>query len=654
MGPLESIKGIAEGGVGGGHLTAHPPSSDAIREELERLLNSVTFAAARAQKRFLQFTVTEMLQGRGHLLKEFALGVEVFGRGESFDPRTHNIVRVEASKLRAKLARYYATEGRDNLLRIEFPKGSYAPVSHWNSRLDSPKKDALESPDAMPENVSRTDSAPWLRRHLGLGLSMAVLALVRLSAALMFRSRGGAAAESRDPSVAVLPFANLNNDGNDLLSDGITEDLLDSLTRVPGVRVVARTSSFGYKGKALDLARIGRDLKVRTVLEGTVRQVGSRLRITARLANTADGSQLWSESFERETKDVLAVQHEIAASITAALGVQLAREDAIPPSQSHKTLVNPEAYRAYLKGRYLWNKNAPEPVRTAIRYFEQAIRTSPDFALPYTGLAHAYTALLVMTAMPSEELVPKIRSAASKALELDPTLGEAHLDMAETFLAGFDWPNAELEFKKALALSPSDAVAHRYYAFYLEKVGRFSEATNEVRRALDLDPISTFVGEGLGDALYYERRFPLAVEQYRSVLELDPSFGFALRSLGRLYIRQGRFEDGIEQLRAAGKVMEGDPMTAGELAQAYALSGRRSDARAILQTLLTRSEDGRLPALAISKIYFALGDTDRGFQWLDKSVDEHELTLDLKAEPLFDMVRADPRFFALLHRMNLR
>ena len=653
MASLESIKGIAEAGAAGGPSTANPPSAEVIHEELERLLNSVTFAAARAQKRFLQFTVTELLQGRGHLLKEFALGVEVFGRGESFDPRTHNIVRVEASKLRAKLARYYATEGRDNPLRIELPKGSYVPVPHWNSRPDFLKQDTAEPPESMPVSVSRTDSAPWLRLHLRPGLSLVVLALVLLSAALMFRNRGGAAAESRDPSVAVLPFVNLNNDGNDLLSDGITEDLLDSLTRVSGIRVVARTSSFGYKGKTLDLGRIGRDLKVRTVLEGTVRQVGSHLRITARLTKTADGSQLWSESFERETKDVLAVQHEIAASISTALGVQLARGEAIPSSQSNNTSINPEAYQAYLKGRYLWNKNAPEPVKTAIRYFEQSIRISPDFALPYTGLAHAYTALLVMTATPAEELVPKIRSAASKALELDPTLGEAHLDLAETFLAAFDWPNVELEFKKALELNPSNAVAHRYYAFYLEKVGRASEATSEVRKALELDPISTFVGQGLGDALFYERRYAEAAEQYRSVLELDPSFGFALRSLGRLYIRQGKFDLGIQELLAARKAMQGDPMTDGELAQAYALAGQPSKANAILKTLLTRSEDGRLPALAISKIYFALGDKDQGFYWLEKAVDEHELTLDLKAEPLFDRIRSDPRFSSLLRRMNL-
>jgi TolB-like protein len=489
-------------GAGAG-IRTDPPCADAVRDELQRLLDSVTFATARAQKKFLQYTVTEAVEGRGHLLKEFTLGVEVFGRGQSFDPRTHNIVRVEASKLRARLGRYYATEGRGNPLRIEFPKGSYAPVFHKNEEPDFPQDRAQEP--VRTQAVAPSKSLPWMRRHVRLVAVFAALTLVALAGAVVFRVHGGATTQSTVPSVAVLPFVNLNNDGNDLLSDGITEDLLDSLARVAGVRVVARTSSFGYKGKALDLGPIGRDLKVRTVLEGTVRRVDSRLRITTRLADTVDGSQLWSESFERETKDVLAVQHEIAASITAALGVQFGRSEAVAPSQSSKNSVNPEAYQPYLKGRYLWNKNAPEPVRAAIRYFEQAIRTSPDFALPYTGLGHAYTALLVMTAMPSKELVPKIRSAATRALELDPTLGEAHLDLAETFLAGFDWANAELEFKTALALSPSDTVAHRYYAFYLEKMGRFSEATSEVRKALDLDPISTFVGEGLGDALYYER-----------------------------------------------------------------------------------------------------------------------------------------------------
>ncbi|HLK50735.1 MAG TPA: hypothetical protein VKT49_21490 [Bryobacteraceae bacterium] len=602
----------------------------------------MTFGSARAQKKFLQYTVTEALEGRGPLLKEFTLGVEVFGRGESFDPRTHNIVRVEAGKLRARLARYYATEGRHNPLRIDFPKGGYAPVFR---NIEAPDATRGAQPAAGSESL-------WMRQRFRIGVVFAALTATVLAGAVVSRVRATGAA-SAVPSVAVLPFLNLNNDGNDLLSDGITEDLLDSLARVRGVRVVARTSSFGYKGKDADLGRIARDLKVRTVLKGTVRRVGSRLRITARLITTADASQLWSESYERDSQDVLTVQHEIAASITNALGVQFARPGGGAGSPAGVASVNPEAYQAYLKGRYLWNKNAPEPVKAAIRYFEQAIRVSPEFALPYTGLAHAYTALLVITARPSEELIPKIRSAASKALELDPTLGEAHLDVAETFLARFDWPNAELEYRKALELSPGDAVAHRYYAFYLEKMGRFSEATGEARRALDLDPISPFVGEGLGEALYYERRYADAAKQYRSVLELDPSFGFALRSLGRLYVRQGRFQDGIEQLLAARKVMEDDPMTAGELAEAYAFAGARAQANTILQTLLTRSEDGRLPALAISKVYFALGDKDRGFYWLEKSIAEHELTLDLKAEPVFDTVRSDPRFFALLHRISL-
>src|SRR5215471_5911152 len=261
------VESKVERGTDGGPSAAYSPSAQAIREELERLLKSVTFAAARAQKRFLQFTVTETLHGRGHSLKEFVLGVEVFGRGESFDPRTHNIVRVEASKLRTKLARYYDTEGRRNPLRIEFPKGSYVPVFHRNTRIDSSEDRAPESPEPQPWSAPRTKPEPSFRRYYTLSLYVA-LALALLGAALMFRSRGGPAFES-NPSVAVLPFVNLNNDGNDLLSDGITEDLLDSLTRVPGIRVVARTSSFGYKGKASDLGRIARDLKAGTVLEGT-------------------------------------------------------------------------------------------------------------------------------------------------------------------------------------------------------------------------------------------------------------------------------------------------------------------------------------------------------------------------------------------------
>jgi len=458
---------------------------------------------------------------------------------------------------------------------------------------------------------------------------------------------------SSAPSIAVLPFVNLNHNNDDFLGDGLTEDLIDSLARVPGVRVVARTSSFQYKGRTSDVRKIGRELNVRTVLEGTVRQAGNHLRITARLSDASSGYQLWSDSYDREMEDAIAVQREISSSIAAALGLEFARNSSPASGTPGRNAVNPAAYEAYLKGRYLWNKNAPEPVKAAIRYFEDAIRTSPEFARPYTGLAHAYTAMLVMTATPSAELIPKIREAASKALELDSSLGEAHLDLAETFLVDYEWDKAERELKTALELSPGEALAHRYYAFYLGKVGRSPEATSEVKTALDLDPISPFLASGLADSLYNEGRFSEAAAQYRKTLELDPAYGLALRGFGRLLVHTKSYKEGIQRLLEARRVMDGDPMVEGELGYAYAVSGSGRRAREILQALLNRPSRGFGSALPISKIYFGLGENNRGFEWLKKAVDDHELGLDLKTDPAYDGLRSDPRFRALLRKMNL-
>lgn len=632
---------------------ANALSSEVVLDELERLLSSRAFQAARAQRKFLQYTIAETVAGRGHLLKEYSLALEVFGRSKSFDPRLNNIVRVEASKVRAKLAKYYETEGRQDAVRIEFPKGHYMPVF----RCPIQEREVPPPAEALPPE-GEIVSAPATNRAIGrTGRRWPVVAVIGLLAlvaagVLTMRPRSRSMV-SPAPSIAVLPFVNLNNNNNDFLSDGLTEDLIDSLARVPGARVVARTSSFQYKRRTSDVRKIGRELNVRTVLEGTVRQAGNHLRITARLSDASSGYQLWSDSYDRDMEDAIAVQREISSAIAGALGLEFTRNSSVASRNPGRNAVNPAAYEAYLKGRYLWNKNAPEPVKAAIRYFDNAIRLSPEFALPYTGLAHAYTAMLVMTGTPSAELIPKIRGAASKALELDSSLGEAHLDLAETFLVDYEWDQAEREFKTALELSPGEALAHRYYAFYLSKVGRSAEATSEVKTALDLDPISPFLASGLADSLYYQRRFNEAADQYRKTLELDPAYGFALRGFGRLLVDTKAYNQGIRRLLEARKVMDGDPIVEGELGYAYAASGSAGKAREILQALLSRPGGGFGSALPISKVYFGLGDKERGFKWLKKAVEQHELSLDLKMDPVYDGLRPDPRFQALLRKMNL-
>jgi tetratricopeptide (TPR) repeat protein len=365
---------------------------------------------------------------------------------------------------------------------------------------------------------------------------------------------------------------------------------------------------------------------------------------------------MWSGSYDREAKDALAIQREISQAITAELGVALdpgAHSPRVDVSANAAGSVDPEAYENYLKGVFFWNKNTPGSISTAIGYLQQAIDKDPAFALPYLGLARCYTGLSVMTATPAREVIPKLRAAAQKALDLDPGLGEAHVDLAEAYTFDFNWNRAEEEFKTALELSPGSTVAHRWYAYYLAKMGRLSEALAENRHALELDPVSPYMAQGIADSLYTLRRYREAIEQFRKVLKLDPNFAMSRQGLGMALVGDGQYREGILQLKSARDLMGSDPWLDGQLAYSYAVSGQAEAARQILNGLLGQSHSGGVPALAIAEAYIGLKDANRAFPWLEKAVNNHELHLNLKADPIYDALRADRRFQDLLHRMKL-
>jgi TolB-like protein len=654
------------GGHDGHSETAILPAE--VRSQLERMLASKTFRAAEGQKSFLKYAVGEVLAGRASQIKEYLIGVEAFARGDSFDPRLDPIVRTQARKLRARLVKYYETEGAQDRVRIEFPKGSYIPV--FVSAGDVPL--AIEVAQAsIPEVVhvgahvqnsgTIEDNLP-LRAAFPLPGRIAALtaALLVLAAGLyLYLARDKAAVSTRPAasSIAVLPFINLNEDSaNDFLSDGLTDDLIESLGQVPGLRVVGRTSAFRFKGKALSVQEIGQQLKVHALLKGTVRVAGNNLRITAQLNNAADGHHLWSGSFERNTNDAREIQRDISTEVASVLGARLVHgggdekgqeASAVAASPTHA------AYQDYLQGLYHWNKLKADELQMAIGYFEKAIAADPSFARAYTALADCYVMAPQVAAAPPREIVPKIRAAASQALKLDSSLGEAHIDLAICAEYDFDWATAGAEFKKGLDLSPDNAVAHLWYAKYLAIMGRRPEVLAQRQIAAELDPVSPYAMQAVAGYFSVMGRYDEAIAQFRKALTLEPNFGLTHQGLGVAYILRGRnVAEGIAELQTACQLMPG-PRREALLGWAYATTGNTLEAGRILKRFLAESNRADFPALAIGQVYIGLRDNDRAFEWLGKAADQKDLDLTLKWDSFYEPLRSDARFSALLQRLKL-
>jgi TolB-like protein/Flp pilus assembly protein TadD len=638
--------------------------TETIRGELQRILASRTFRAAKGQKKFLAYTVQEVLSGRAHLLKEYVIATEALDREASFDPRLDPIVRTEARKLRARLAKYYQTEGFSDPLRVELPKGSYVPYFHAAvtpaPELPSQAKETKTPPiTSAAEGLSIPTAQPAAvidRRQphrKGVLVSFAVLVLAASSAAFyLSHSRLPATFfAANEPSIAVLPLVNLSDSNQEFLSDGLTDELINTLKQVPGLQVVARTSAFRFKAKTFDLREIDQKLHVRAVLVGTVRESENQLKVAVQLNNAETGYHLWSGSYERDSENIGTIPPEIASAVTNVLGVGLVHAGGQNLIQQQAS-PNSGAHENYLRGLYFRNRFTVDSLNRAIEYFKQAIAEDPSFAMAYAGLADCYAMARPVAATPPLEVVSKIKATASKAIELDGTLGEPHIDLAVSAEYEFDWATAEREFKKGLQLSPDDVVGHLWYAWYLALVGRKDEVLTQRTIAARLDPVSPSAVESLGDYYSAVGRFDAAVEQFRSALALEPNFGPALADLGETYLAQGRCENAIEELRLANEWMPG-PRRLADLGYGYAVCGHTAEARRILRAFLKEPQRRPVPAFAIAQLYIGLGDKDRAFQWLEKAIDERDLGMGLNWDVWFHSLRSDPRFGGLLHRMKL-
>jgi TolB-like protein/Tfp pilus assembly protein PilF len=591
------------------HMCIDPQREELIREELGRIVASDLFCRSDRLCRFLRFSVEQALRGESDRVKEYVVAVEAYGRPASFDSRVDPVVRVEARRLRDRLKTWYEGEGRNARIRIDLPRGRYAALFH-----DPP----ASAPKHKPAPAQRT--------------------------------------------MAVLPLANLNaGPENDYLCDGLTEELIHSLTKVRELRVVAWNSAARMKGREQDLEAIREQLGVETILRGSIRCLGDRLRITAQLIESASGYYLWSETWDRSASDVFAIEEEIAQAIVNTLRVQL-----WPESTTRLTpkATNIECYNAYLKGRFHWNKRSPEGLRLGLRCFEDAVALDPQWALGWAGLGDSFAVLAENGLLPQETAIPAANRAAERATSLDPNLAEAHATLG-LLRSRYDWKwdEAAVFFRRAIDLNPGYATAHFWYGFhYLAMTGRLEEALAEAELAVSLDPLSVIAQEGRGFVLMVSRRYEEAIEQYRLLLEFEPSFYKAWTSRGRVYAQMGDYARAIEMYEKGLQLGGTIANILAALGQAHALNGEKDRARELLQQLhemsssASRAGSGTsaVPATCFAIVHLGLGENDRALEWLEAGIERRQMSLSaLKVHPVYDPVRQEPRFQALLVRLGL-
>lgn len=460
---------------------------------------------------------------------------------------------------------------------------------------------------------------------------------------------------SREPmkSIAVLPFVNMSSDGeNEYLSDGISEDLLNALSGIEGLHVVARTSCFAFKGRSEDIRKIGEALGVETVVEGSVRKADNKLRITAQLINVADGFRLWSQSFDRQMQDVFEIQDDITRAIMGALKLSLADRGDEPLVKLQT--ISTEAYELYLKGRFFWNQRGIG-LKKALHYFELALIEDQDYALALSGLADTYSLLSWYGYMPSREVIPKAIAAAKQALKLDPQLAEAHTSLGFCLLCHYrDWAGSESQLRRAIELN-ARTIPARYWLGWLHSCrGNHDAAIEQCRQAGELEPFSSIARTFFGWTYYHAGKFDQAEQQLRKVIELDGRFVFGMWLLGRVYVAVGKRDLALEALVKADEISSGAAWTRCMLGHAFAVFGEPAKAMEILADLQDSSKYPFTRAIGVALPLLGLGDRDQALTWLEKGCNDRDVwALMMKVDPVYADLRTDTRFVALLSSIGL-
>jgi len=580
--------------------TASPANIDAdkIRQQLDRILASKTFRQVDRLQRFLGFIVSETMAGHGDNLKEFLIGIEVFGKEASFDPRMDPIVRVQARRLRARLTRYYKEEGQADEVLIELPKGGYAP----------------------------------LFRHVEGGEP-------KHSVASILASRN---------TILVAPFTDDSSDGDQgYFCRGITEEIVHTLTSVKKLRVLP----WDPAAEALEATdRSSAAMRI----TGSIRKSRDTLRITAHLLDAASGCYLWSESIDRKAEDPFAVQEEVAKAVLERLQSELSRSG--PARSAQRPTENLAAYNLYLQGRHRLNQRTEEGLRKAVEFFDKAATEDPQYAQAYAGLADAYGLLGHYGVLTPAEVWTKAASNAAWAVLLDEDSAEAHTSLAHVKATqDWDWHGGEREFQRALSLDPRYATAHHWYAMScLAPLGRLDEALQEILLAHAIDPISSIIARDLAMTYYYRREFELSLEQCDRTIEQNPHFSAAYWALGLVQQQRGDFEESAAAFERAIQLSPQTPRMHAGLARTLALSGKRADAERILSELHELSRKRYVSPFEFASLLFVLDQLEEGFEWLAKAYQDRcfELIV-IKVDPRFDSLRGDARFTKLSAQLGV-
>lgn len=457
--------------------------------------------------------------------------------------------------------------------------------------------------------------------------------------------------------IAVLPFSNISaNPQDDYFADGMTEELISHLSKVGGLRVIARTSTMQYKGSAKTVAEIGQELKVGSILEGSVRAADGQLRVTAQLIDVQTQEHLWSQDYDRRLKDVFSVQADIAEKVAHALEIELLAGEKQRLEQ--RGTADLDAYRLYLEGLYHVNKGTKEGFEKAIEYYQQAIAKDPGYAAAYAWLAFAYEIMGWWGIRPEKESFAKAKAAATRAVQLDNTNPHALTALGDMLLIDWNWPAAEAAYKRALSFSPSLSVAHDSYGvLYLSAVGRHDEAIAEVQRAIELDPLSPLLQHDLGWTIYQSRRYDLAIQQFRDTLKMEPSLNNAYRGIGELYAYKSMYDESIEAMKNCVKYSENSPYSVASLGWAYGVAGQKEQALEILDALQDRAKRETVAASDFARVYLGLDNRETAIDWLERTFEERSgiwILVWANQFPFFDTLRSEARFKHLLRKMNLQ
>jgi serine/threonine protein kinase/Tfp pilus assembly protein PilF len=519
------------------------------------------------------------------------------------------------------------------------------PPSLGSLRSDMPKKLGQIIEKALAKSTrERYESAEALKKDLEL----------------LMKTRGPRTMERKaitqesKPSIAVLPFRDMSSEKDqEYFCEGIAEELINALVKLKGLQVAARTSAFQFKDRDSDIPRIGEQLKVKTVLEGSIRKSANRLRITAQLINVEDGFHIWSEKYDRELNDIFAIQDEISLAIVDKLKVKLLGEEKSALVKRHTD--DQEAHDLYLKGLYFWNRRLEGGMKLAVELFHQAIEKDPDYALAHVGIADTYNISGFFGFFPPKEIFPKALAAAKRALEIDDTLGEAHASLAWFyFFHKWDWSAAENEFKCAIEINPNYATAHQWYGIYLLAMGRFDEAIAETELARDLDPLPPIINALVGISYYFARRYEESIKNHLKTLELHPDFLLASTYVVLTYVANGMCEDAVRTMRRAEAYAAEHAYTLGYFGGAYGACGQQEDALRILDILNELAKKRYVSPIHQANVLIGLGRIDEAFDLLEKAfVERNPMLVFIKTAPFFDPALSDTRYVELLRKIGL-